>query len=176
MSAATPLKATDPRFTLRAQLAETDLRVEFHRHHQHAYIGARAQLEAENMTPPDGRWPNGRTRREWIQWEDGALRFTLSIEHTSNLRKLYGRLPDDEHYRLSVQPVGNGIRSILQSRIREKLDEIEEIRHIATRESHDTFLKCVEARSDRWFQGQLAYITRGVMPRKGGRPRAQSTH
>lgn len=103
------------------------------------------------------------------------MRFTLSLERPSNLRKLYGTLPDENHYRLWVEPASNGYNTVLRSQLLEKLDEMEEIRHRGTREHHVTFMKRCEAQRDVWFQEHLSQILGGAMPRKGGRPRATQT-
>lgn len=161
-------KSPYPRCEHRALLAETNLRVEYRRHHQHVFIGTRHQLESENMTTLDGRWPSG---QDWVRWVDGGMRFTVSLEHKSSLRRLYGMLPDEEHYRLRVEPSTNGADTVLRSQLLEKLDEMEEIKHRGTREHHETFMKHCEASRDRWFQMWLTQVVSGAMPRKGCRAR-----
>lgn len=162
-------KPIDPRCKLRARLAETDLRVEYHPHQYVAFIGTRSQLEAEGVTDLSGRWPES---SDSVRWEAGGRHFMMYPEFRSKQRKLYGDVLEETRYRLRVEIGPFSLGALTRARLLEKLDEMEEIKRIGSREHHETIKKGSFARMDRWFQSHLVQLFGEALPRKGGRRRS----
>lgn len=161
-------KPTDPRCAIRAALAETDLRLEIRSHEWVEFIGTKKQLEAEGVANLDGRWPTGYGA---YSWEEGGLHFAIRPEFKSNLRKLYGDVPEQAVYRLRVRLESLSAEGLTRARLLEKLDEMEEIKRIGSTEHRETVSRCAAAQSDKWFQARLSDLVACALPRRGGRPR-----